>query len=61
MFDPHTLVLISINGAAGHTCCAIEVEEAAACEVHKLLALAVVVKGDLLCLHAVHTNPQSDL
>lgn len=33
------------------TCCAVEVEEPTARKVHKLLALAVVVQGDLLRLH----------
>lgn len=37
-------------GSAALTCSAIEVKEAAAGKVHKLLALAVVVEGDLLRL-----------
>ncbi len=40
-----------------HTRGAIEVEEGAGCEVHKLLALAVEIEGDLLRLRPARRWP----
>ena len=46
----------SWRGGSALTCSAIEIEEAAAGKVHKLLALAVVIQADLLRLHSNRTH-----